>query len=276
MDSTDFTKYVDYWDLYEDKNGLTTSIVAELSEYIRSPILVIGSGQGLIPGYLISIGEKVISVDINQKMADKALERRGIQTVVADAATVKLQQQFNTIIVSTGIASIERIEGKFLDKFLENIKTHSNRNAQIIFCYFWNSPWEQARKLLGIVKSPSNEVYFWKAQGHLETAKRLLISEGGIPQETVDKLFHQHKEVLQALLKSILLIGERYRSINNGQDPKPYFSSMELRKNGIITDQYELVLKRKLQLSNFQLDQILTFKEIRVLLCTAKSLTDFI
>ena len=268
MTSADFSEYVDYWDLYEDEDGLTTSIVTQLSQYIRSPILLLGSGQGLISECLIFRGEKVTSVDISQEMADKALERRGIQTVVADVATVKLQQQFSTIIVSTGIIDTHRLEGEFLDKLLENIKTHSHKAAHILFFYFWNSPWEQAKQLLGIYKKPSSEIYFWQAQGNLETAKRLLVSEGGIPQETVDEIFNQWQEELQAMQELILRVGERYR-VNNGQDPEPYFAkAMPIFATLFLTEQQELDLKNKLQLSSFQIDQLLSFKDNRVLLCT--------
>lgn len=263
-----FDRWVDYWELYEDKAGLTTRITEALYEKICSPVLILGSGQGVISEDLLLEGKDVTSVDISRVMANKARERRGIETVVADATSVMLKKRFRSIIVPTGVLTMQRMEGDFVEKLLRNIRAHSESETKVIFSYFWNSPWDQAKALLGYYKKPSNAVYFWKAQGDLEAAKHLLVTEGGILQETADRIFSQCKEALQEILELYLVVGERYQQINNNDADIEQFFSEEEAESMSLTEEQELDFRNRLKLSRFRVEEILSFdNDVRVLVC---------
>lgn len=270
----DFEPWVDYWDIFEDEDGLTRRIAALLSQDICSPILLLGSGQGLISEYLLSVSKHVTSIDISPSMAEQARKRRSVETIVANASTVKLQQKFRTIIVSTGVFTSRQLKGEFLNKLLANIRIHLDNHNQgkVLFCYFWDSPWEEAKEQLGFNKKPPNTIYLWRSQGDLEFASNLLVSEGGIAQQTVEKICSEWKETLQSLLQQYLVAGKRYQELNNNGDPEFYFTNIHQETNFQLTEMEELDFISKLKLFGFEVEKRLEFDtSTRILICTLQS-----
>jgi Methyltransferase domain len=270
--SNDFNLWVNYWDLYEE-DGLTPFVTEAISQYICSPVILLGSGQGLVSKNLMLQGKKVTSIDACPEMADRAKKRRGIPTIVGDATTIKLQQKFNSVIVSTGILFQQQIYEDFTEKLLTNIRLLSQTNSRAIFCYFWYSPWERVKQSLGFYnKSSSNGIYFWKARGNLEKLKYLLITEAGVSQRTIDEIFDQWEDALQNLLNQYLKVGERFKNLNNNEDPEPYFAFYDAENiNMSLTEQDELELQNKLNIFNFDIEKTFNFyNSTRVLVCTIK------
>jgi hypothetical protein len=80
----DYRVWADYWDLLEH-HGLNAENAFLLSEALASPMLIVGSGQGLLSQYFAQCGYDICSVDRSIEMAKFATYRRGMPTVVCDA-----------------------------------------------------------------------------------------------------------------------------------------------------------------------------------------------
>lgn len=71
---------------------------------IRSPVLVVGAGQGLIVGELLSKGFQCDGVDFSSEMVRHAKRRRGLDLIQADASALPLGDgAYQTIIYATGV-----------------------------------------------------------------------------------------------------------------------------------------------------------------------------
>jgi SAM-dependent methyltransferase len=86
-------------DNYLDRASLR-GIVSE----VRSPVLIVGAGQGLIVAELLSAGFQCDGVDFSAEMIRHARSRRGIELIEADAAALPLgDATYETVIYATGV-----------------------------------------------------------------------------------------------------------------------------------------------------------------------------
>lgn len=92
------------WESFEN-DGANTSTVSHLQHSIASPVLVVGSGQGLVSSAIHAIGHEVVSIDRSPEMAKFAAARRSVDTTVCDLLDFFPQQKFATIFVNTGVIS---------------------------------------------------------------------------------------------------------------------------------------------------------------------------
>ncbi|NER47249.1 MAG: class I SAM-dependent methyltransferase [Symploca sp. SIO1A3] len=84
--------------------GMTISSLRPFLSDIKSPILVIGAGQGIVVEALMQSGHEVVGVDGAQAMITQAKKRRGID--IKHALGQKLpfdDQSFTTVILATGV-----------------------------------------------------------------------------------------------------------------------------------------------------------------------------
>jgi ubiquinone/menaquinone biosynthesis C-methylase UbiE len=84
--------------------GVDTESTVQLARFMRSPVLIVGAGQGLLVEALRQEGFRVEGVDRSPQMVAYAEKRRGIKLVHADASDMPFQDnQFMTTIVATGV-----------------------------------------------------------------------------------------------------------------------------------------------------------------------------
>src|SRR5215831_10133963 len=87
----------------EDSNLDIASIRRVLTE-IRSPVLVVGAGHGLIVAELRKQGYQCDGVDLSAEMVQHANRRRGITLVRADAKALPFPAaSYETIVYATGV-----------------------------------------------------------------------------------------------------------------------------------------------------------------------------
>lgn len=120
-----FTKMAYCWEYFE-KDGLTDILIDKYINSIVNPVLVVGSGQGLVSSYLIKLGFNVSSIDSVLEMATLAKERRNVDTEIIDILDFKSNYNFNTIIVNTGVAS-----PSFVDNFSKQLAISLNNNLKV-------------------------------------------------------------------------------------------------------------------------------------------------
>lgn len=94
-------------------------------------VLDIGCGTGITSKFIGELGAKVVGVDISDEMisfAQKESAHQNVTYLVADAAQLDLQKQFDAITI---IDSMEHILPDKLDDYLQAISRHVSENTTI-------------------------------------------------------------------------------------------------------------------------------------------------
>lgn len=211
-----------YWDLLEH-HGLNADNVGQLAGFLASPILVLGSGQGLLSQRLARAGHDVCSVDRSAEMAELARRRRGVMTLVCDALDLDLGQQFGTVLVTTGVISDALCGGPFLPRLLRVVHRHLTQDGRAIIAYFRVSPWTHVARNLGLYGQPSKNVLFWRAHGDLALAEHLF-ADSTNRAHIVHAAFDAHRTALDRHMTSIVAIGERYHRLSR-RSPEDFIGS---------------------------------------------------
>ena len=87
-----------------ENNYLDLTSIRRVLHEIRSPVLVVGAGQGLIVEELRRNGLKCDGVDLSAKMLEYARRRRGLTLIQADARTLPFgEARYQTLVYATGV-----------------------------------------------------------------------------------------------------------------------------------------------------------------------------
>jgi SAM-dependent methyltransferase len=93
-----------YMDFLENVVGINSDNLSPIIPLIKSPVLVVGAGQGLLVGELRQKGFSVEGIDLSPQMVEYAEKRRGIKLFLGNANNMPFQDgQFKTSIVATGV-----------------------------------------------------------------------------------------------------------------------------------------------------------------------------
>lgn len=109
------------WEMLE-RHGLHESHLLRLQDWLKSPALVVGAGQGLLMEALGVIGlESVEGLDFSSAMAAAAWQRRRQPVTVGDATNMPFEdRRFASIVCATGVlnphdaAQMERVREEML------------------------------------------------------------------------------------------------------------------------------------------------------------------
>ena len=98
-----WTIWSPYWCYCED-SSLDLEAINKLTTAIRSPVLIIGAGQGLLVEQLQKKGFKVDGVDLEPNMIMYAKKRRGLNLIQANAKNMPFaDKSYKTSIIATGV-----------------------------------------------------------------------------------------------------------------------------------------------------------------------------
>ena len=100
-----------YWDAFtpyenylENVIGINSDNLEPIIPLIKSPVLVVGAGQGLLVGELRKMGFAAEGIDISPQMVAGAERRRGIKLFLGNANNMPFENaQFKTSIIATGV-----------------------------------------------------------------------------------------------------------------------------------------------------------------------------
>lgn len=108
-----------------ENNYLDLASIRRVLHEIRSPVLVVGAGQGLIVEELRRNGLKCDGVDLSAKMIEYARRRRGLTLIQADARTLPFgEATYQTLVFATGVVDF------LLDE--EEIRSTMNEARRIV------------------------------------------------------------------------------------------------------------------------------------------------
>ncbi|WP_129337984.1 class I SAM-dependent methyltransferase [Cellulomonas endophytica] len=216
---TDWAVWADHWDLVEG-HGMNVEAVPALAAQLRDPVLLVGSGQGLVAASLSSAGFHVVAVDSSATMARRARERRGVETVLCDVVDLRLGRRFATALVSTGVVNERSIAAGLVPRLVEVLRAHLLPDGVVLIAYFRRSAWTGVAELLGLYDRPSTNAFFWVAGGDVERARQLFTDRSADP-EAVGLAFSRHGEALARHADFIRRVGERCERLGS-VDPEGF------------------------------------------------------
>jgi ubiquinone/menaquinone biosynthesis C-methylase UbiE len=98
-----WSTWAPFWDLIENRH-FSTEVTDFIINDLKSPVLVIGAGQGLIVRHLTEKGFTVTGLDINEQMIGIAKKKYGLDIITGDARDLPFENKsFNTVIISSGV-----------------------------------------------------------------------------------------------------------------------------------------------------------------------------
>lgn len=204
---TDYAVWADFWDLMET-HGLNARAIPVLAPFLRAPVLLVGSGQGLVARSLEHAGYAVVSVDSSPAMARHALERRGVRTLVCDAVDLRMDRTFGTVLVSTGVVNERTLQRRIVPRLAASLRPLLRPGAHLLLSYFRRSAWTGVAHLLGLYGRPSANELFWAAGGDLDRAERLFAVRTG-HRAAVHRTFQRHHDALARHSRFVVDVGRR-------------------------------------------------------------------
>jgi ubiquinone/menaquinone biosynthesis C-methylase UbiE len=96
-----FSPYMDY---LENVIGINSDNLDPIIPLVKSPVLVVGAGQGLLVGELRKRGLAAEGIDFSPQMVAGAEKRRGIKLFLGNANDMPFENgQFSASLVATGV-----------------------------------------------------------------------------------------------------------------------------------------------------------------------------
>jgi SAM-dependent methyltransferase len=147
----------DFWNVLaqfhaeiEDTNFDLASVRRLLPE-IKSPVLVVGAGQGLIVAELRKHGFECDGVDLSSEMVRQAKLRRGITLVQADAKALPFPAaSYETIIYATGVVDFTADEGEIRAMLTEGRRAVKESGEVLVAFYKASAAQEHFLEMVGL------------------------------------------------------------------------------------------------------------------------------
>jgi len=135
-----------FWDVLAahhaalENNYLELGSLRHIMGDVRSPVLVVGAGQGLIVAELLKRGLQCTGVDFSSEMIRHAKSRRGLDIIPADAAALPLgNATYETIIYATGVIDFNSDENMILSMLREGQRV-VKPGGKILVAFYRFSP----------------------------------------------------------------------------------------------------------------------------------------
>ncbi|MDC0357865.1 class I SAM-dependent methyltransferase [Oligoflexia bacterium] len=178
------------WEFFEE-DGLNGSNIKNYLEYVASPVLVVGSGQGVVAKDLIEQGFDVCCIDCSEAMAKFANQRFGIETQVIDFLDFKSDKRFNTVIINTGVIFPKVIKAH-APELARKIHDCLFENGHVLLSFFQVTDFDATAKELKLHKASKLLVELWlslqEGMGLSEFLKRKYSMHPALQY-----LLHRHK-----------------------------------------------------------------------------------
>jgi SAM-dependent methyltransferase len=162
-----------------EDNYLDRASLRRILGDVRSPVLVIGAGQGLLVADLLARGFECDGVDFSTEMIRHAKRRRGLDLIQADATALPLgDATYQTVIYATGVVDFNRDE-QAIHRMLDEGRRVLKPGGKILVAFYRISPaLEQFVTRLGLLNGGvlqhrrSLETYLFSQVQLLQWVKR--------------------------------------------------------------------------------------------------------
>lgn len=200
------------WDHFE-QDGLNDAVILRFMSSIVSPVLVVGSGQGLVSRVLLDAGHQVHSIDCLESMALLAVQRHSVETEVVDLLDLDATDAYNTIIVNTGVLYPSFVR-KHLREFVSKINEALRDKGVIVLSFFRATDFDKTAVDFGLHKDRRLLTRIWQGVNSDKIISEVLLNEfGNLPG--IRYLLCQHKQELAEFESQIRIAGRRFESLNS-------------------------------------------------------------
>jgi len=135
-----------------EDNNLDVASLRRIVEDVRSPVLVVGAGQGLLVAELRSKGFQCDGVDFSAEMIRYAKGRRGLDLIEADAAALPLEAAlYETVIFATGVIDFNSDENAIRSMLQEGRRVVKPGGKIFVAFYRLSPALEDFLKRLGLL-----------------------------------------------------------------------------------------------------------------------------
>ena len=141
-----------YMDFLENALGINLDNLGPIIPLIKSPVLVVGAGQGLLVGELQKKGFNTEGIDLSPQMVEYAEKRRGIKLFLANANNMPFEKgQFKTTIIATGVIDFLSDSAQ-IAAILNEVRRVTDAQGEIIVALFGaTSQAEELAKYIGVL-----------------------------------------------------------------------------------------------------------------------------
>lgn len=147
-----------FWDVLAphhaaiEENYLDRASLRRILGDVRSPVLVVGAGQGLLVAELLAKGFECDGVDFSSEMIRHAKSRRGLDLISADATALPmLAATYETIIYATGVVDFTSDEEAIRAMFREGRRVVKPGGTIFVAFYRLSPTMEHFLKKLGLL-----------------------------------------------------------------------------------------------------------------------------
>lgn len=140
------TQPSDFWDALAahhaaiEDNFLDRASLRRILSDVRSPVLVIGAGQGLLVAELRARHFRCDGVDFSAEMIRHAKRRRGLDLIQADATALPLMDaSYETVIYATGVVDFNSDE-QAIHRMLDEGRRVVKPGGKIFVAFYRMSP----------------------------------------------------------------------------------------------------------------------------------------
>ncbi len=139
------------WDHIEDRH-FGTRVTETLLDHIKSDVLIVGAGQGLIVRYLNEKGIRAVGLDINPDMVKIAKEKYGLDIIEGDAGNLPFDQgRYGTVIISSGVVDYGADESA-ITNFINEAKRVCRTGGKIFTAFYRIlPPIEKIYRKIGVI-----------------------------------------------------------------------------------------------------------------------------
>lgn len=149
------------WEAYENM-GVSPKRLDRVLRYLESPILVMGSGMGLVSECLINKGYTVDSIDSSSEMIKRSREKRNIASILCNSEKTPFpDKSYKTILINSGVIDSVSLYAGDTQKILEECMRLIRNDGKVIISYFKEEPhMEFIYNSLKLNRYPSNYSLF--------------------------------------------------------------------------------------------------------------------
>lgn len=211
--------------------GMTMSSLRPFLPKIKSPVLVIGAGQGVVVEALMQSGYEVVGIDGAQTMIDEARKRRGLDLKLALGEALPFDNQsFATVIFATGVLYSK--DSKSMPLVTEALRV-LKMDGQLLAGFF--SPSKRTLSIsqeIGYLKDslqqPQRLLEIWAAERNESRWIELVAQWQGCSQYDATNRVQRYQSILYAIYADWERFALKVREC--GHDPKSIFQ--EIVKSG--------------------------------------------
>ena len=193
-----------YWRCLENR-GLGEQHLCKFASQLKSPVLVVGAGQGYVMADLQRRGFVVRGIDFSSTMARLAKERRGCEISVANAQHLPFDaESFGSVMVATGVLRPDSPAASFA--ILRECARVGIDGAQtVVTCLVTSESAVATIAALGLAKGRTYDVSrihrLWLEKGERSRQAEMIAEWTGLGNAAASKRVSDRRLLVDALLR---------------------------------------------------------------------------